>query len=279
VLPSDSQYSQGSMTTPISTAGIPSMPTSRRYAIVLAALLLGIPILAVALRASESMREPQPLQAAIQQTPRTADIAVLEARTRTAPTEDNRLNLSVGYINANAPERAVPILLSVIAEDKNNATAWNNLCVAHNLEKDYKDGIIACRKALDIDPHFQLAANNLKWAVEEQKKDEHRLDAVSQTNQVKAFSPNQASVLYLEQGLRQLNSGDYDAAIDSWQRTLTLDPSNAVAANNIGTAYMFKNEPSTALKWFQRAVKSDSSLQIAKNNIAWATGELARTGH
>jgi hypothetical protein len=84
VLPSDSQYSQGSMTTPISTAEIP--PTSRRYAIVLAILLLGIPIVAVALRASESMREPRPLQAAIQQTPRTADIAVLEARSRTAPT-------------------------------------------------------------------------------------------------------------------------------------------------------------------------------------------------
>jgi Tfp pilus assembly protein PilF len=267
------------MTTPISTAGIPSMPTSRRYAIVLAALLLGTPILAVALRASESMRGPQPLQAAIQQTPRTADIAVLEARTRTAPTEDNRLNLSVGYINANAPERAVPILLSVIAEDKNNAMAWNNLCVARNLEKDYKNGVTACRQALDIDPRFQLAANNLKWAMDEQKKDEQRLAAASPTSTAEATSPSQASAIYLAQGLRQLNSGDYDAAIASWQRILALDPSNALAANNIGTAYMFKKNPATALTWFQKAVKSDPSLQIARNNIAWATEVQARTAH
>jgi Tfp pilus assembly protein PilF len=277
VLPSDSQYSQGSMTTPISTAEIP--PTSRRYAIVLAILLLGIPIVAVALRASESMREPRPLQAAIQQTPRTADIAVLEARSRTAPTVDNRLNLSVVYINANTPERAVPILLSVIAEDKNNATAWNNLCVAHNLEKDYKGGVTACRQALDIDPHFQLAANNLKWAMDEQKKDEQRLAAASPISPAEATPPSQASAIYLAQGLRQLNSGDYDAAIDSWQMILALDPSNALAANNIGTAYMFKKEPATALTWFQKAVKSDPSLQIARNNIAWATEGQTRTAH
>jgi tetratricopeptide (TPR) repeat protein len=279
VLQSDSQYSQGSMTTPISTAKIPSMPTSRRYAIVLAALLLGVPIVAVASRASGSMREPQPLQAAIQQTPRTADIAVLEASARTAPTVENRLNLSVAYINANAPERAVPILLSVIAEDKNNDTAWNNLCVAHNLEKDYTDGVKACRQALDIDPHFQLAANNLKWAMDELKKDEQRLAATSRTSASEATSPSQASAIYLAQGLRQLNSGDYDAAIDSWQRILALDPSNALAANNIGTAYMFKKEPATALTWFQKAVKSDPTLQIARNNIAWATEGQARTAH
>jgi Tfp pilus assembly protein PilF len=267
------------MMTPISPAEIPSMPVSRRSATVLAALLLGVPIIGVSLRASESMREPQPLQVAIPQAPGTADIASLEGRARTAPTVDNRLNLSVGYINAKAPERAVPILLSVIAEDKNNATAWNNLCVAHNLEKDYKNGVTACRQALDIDPHFQLAANNLKWAMDEQKKDEQRLAAASPTSPAEATPPSQASAIYLAQGLRQLHSGDYDAAIDSWQRILVLDPSNALAANNIGTAYMFKKEPATALMWFQKAVKSDPSLQIARNNIAWATEGQTRTTH
>lgn len=163
MLRSDSQYSQGTMTTPIPTAEISSMQNSRHYAIVLAALLLGIPIIAVGLRASESMRDAQRIQVAIPQTPRTADIAILEGRARTAPTADNRLNLSVAYINANASEQAIPILLSLLAEDKNNARAWNNLCLAHNLQKNYKFGIIACHKALDIDPHFQLAANNLRW--------------------------------------------------------------------------------------------------------------------
>jgi tetratricopeptide (TPR) repeat protein len=267
------------MTTTPSTAEIPSIPISRCYAIVFTVLLLGIPVIAVALRASESMREPQPVQVAIPETPRTADIAILEGRGRTASTVDNRLSLSVAYMNAKEPEQAIPILLSLVADDKNNATAWNNLCVAHNLQKDYKDGVTACRKALDIDPRFQLAANNLKWAVDEQKKDEQQIAAAFPLSQAKTSSQSPEAAFYLTQGLHQLNSGDYDAAIDSWRRILALDPSNALAANNIGTAYMFKKEPAIALKWFQRAVKSAPSLQIARNNIAWATGEQAKTGH
>ena len=136
------------------------------------------------------------------------------------------------------------------------------------------------RSGVGIDPHFQLAANNLKWALEEQKKEEEqRLAAASPTNPAETTPPSQASAIYLAQGLRQLNAGEYDAAIDSWQRILVLDPSNALAANNIGTAYMFKKEPATALTWFQKAVKWDPSLQIARNNIAWATEGQTRTAH
>jgi Tfp pilus assembly protein PilF len=266
------------MTKLVSPIDISVMPRSRRYAIALAALLLGVPIAAVALRAAESIREPQPLQAAIPQAPRTTDISVLEASARIAPTADNRLKLSVGYINTNAPEKAIPILMSLIAEDKNNATAWNNLCVAYNLQKNYKDGITACTEALRIDPQFQLAANNLKWATEEEQKEAQQRTAVFPTRHAKATPPNQVAAFYLAQGLRQLDAGDYDAAVASWQRIIALDPANALAANNIGTAYMFKKEPGTALKWFRRAVDSNPSLQIARNNVAWATGEQARTG-
>ena len=73
-----------------------------------------------------------------------------------------------------------------------------------------------------------------------------------------------------------LHAGEYDQAIQAWQRTLKIDPKSALAANNIGTAYMFKNEPATAISWFGKALALDPTLQIAKNNSAWARSEIAK---
>jgi tetratricopeptide (TPR) repeat protein len=82
---------------------------------------------------------------------------------------------------------------------------------------------------------------------------------------------------YLAEGLNYLHTGDYDQAIYAWQRVLSLDPANALAANNIGTAYMLKQQPSLAATWFQKAIALDPSQQIAKNNLAWARNELAKS--
>jgi len=251
-------------------------PRSRLSAIVLGGLLLGVPAATVPLRAYGSAGEPRPLQVAARQASDTPNLPVLEEKARTAPTVENRLNLSVGYINARAPAEAISVLTLLIAEDANNAIAWNNLCAAHNMQRDYTRGIAACTEALRIDPRFQLAADNLKWAMDEQAKEE----------KTGSFPPKPVGVgdasrqasFFLDQGLHQLNTGDYDAAIASWQKVLALDPANALAANNIGTAYMFKKEPGTALEWFRRSVASDPSLQIARNNLGWAAGEVRKTG-
>jgi hypothetical protein len=46
-----------------------------------------------------------------------------------------------------------------------DAKAYNNLCVAYNGLRDWPQAIAACNEALRIDPGFQLARNNLNWAV------------------------------------------------------------------------------------------------------------------
>jgi len=84
------------------------------------------------------------------------------------------------------------------------------------------------------------------------------------------------AAFYINQGLSLLHLGENDQAIAAWQRALDLDAHNAVAANNIGTAYMLKQQPLTAIPWFEKAIAMDPSLQLAKNNLAWAHNELAK---
>jgi tetratricopeptide (TPR) repeat protein len=54
--------------------------------------------------------------------------------------------------------------------DSTSATAWNNLCAAYNSLKQWDDAIKAGNKALQIKPDFDLARNNVKFALSQKNK-------------------------------------------------------------------------------------------------------------
>ncbi|MGA2690704.1 MAG: tetratricopeptide repeat protein [Candidatus Korobacteraceae bacterium] len=248
-----------------------SAPRRRRLAAggVFAGLLV-LPLFYVALHYKpDATNTAVPLQSADAAAPN--DIPALEAAAAARPSAENRIHLSQAYIEAGMPDRALPVLQSIVAEDKGNAPAWNNICVADTMLKDYKNGIAACMQAISIQPNFQLAKNNLKWASDERSKLAADLAARAQ-----AAPATRDARFYLDEGLDQLYLGAYDPAIESWRRTLELDPKNAVAANNIGTAYMMKLQYEEATTWFKRALALDPTMQLAKNNLAWAEQEKAR---
>jgi tetratricopeptide (TPR) repeat protein len=203
--------------------------------------------------------------------PPAQSIAMLEAQVRAQPTAANRINLSLAYINGGEAARAVPVLNAVLAENSNNAIAWNNLCVAHTLQQDYATGIDDCHHALAAQPGFQLAQNNLKWASDERDATIKTITAQEQTDTSK-----RDAAFYLDEGMNFLHVGNYDEAVHAWRRALDMDPRNAAAANDIGIAIMFQKHPAAAIPWFQKAIALDPSLQLAKNNLAWARQQEAK---
>ena len=50
------------------------------------------------------------------------------------------------------------------------AEAWNNIAAAYNSMSRWDEGISACQEAIRLKPDFQLARNNLAWAVDEKQK-------------------------------------------------------------------------------------------------------------
>ena len=240
------------------------LPQKSRTAYVLAGVLLVLPVIYFLISRGTTPVQSAPRQAG-------TDIASLEALVQASPTNDNRVNLSAAYISGGVAPRAIPILQSVVSEDNSNVVAWNDLCVAHTLQRDYDNAIEECDKALLISPSFQLARNNRQWAQDEKNK--------SLGIKGGASSPvSRDAAFYVNDGLKQYNLGFYDQAIASWQRALELDPSNALAENNLGTAYMVKKHPEIAIGLFHKAIALDPTLQIAKNNLAWAQQEQAKAG-
>ena len=219
--------------------------------------------------------EPPP---AINQAEQTAsqlaktDIPSLENLVNTNPNFDNLINLSMAYINNQMPGRSIDYLKRAIALNPNSAIAYNNLGVAYIMLQQYQEGIDACTKALSIDTTFQLAKNNLKWGTDEKDK----LQAILKTQEQ---TPNAKKdvAYYIDNGMVYFKLKNYDKAIEVWSKIGDLDKKNVSALNNIGTAFMMKGQIDDAIALFKKAIEYEPNNQLAKNNLAWAQGEKAKT--
>lgn len=54
--------------------------------------------------------------------------------------------------------------------EPNYSEAYNNICSAYNAMQQYDSAVIACEASLRIKPEYQLAKNNLAWAKSQLKK-------------------------------------------------------------------------------------------------------------
>jgi tetratricopeptide (TPR) repeat protein len=234
-----------------------------RSAIVAVCILLALPVASVLLH----QRMARPVQAGGTRVQATVaiDIPALETAVKADPSEANKINLSLGYIQSGQPVRAVSLLEAMTAANPKDAMAWNNLCVAHTLLQEYAEGIASCNQAVSAKPDFQLAKNNLAWVTGERDK------TVKAITQLETTGPGQRdAAFYLTEGMDYLHLGNYREATQAWTRMLEIDPKSAVAANNIGLAKMMEKQPAAAIPWFQKAIALDPTMQVAKHNLAWA---------
>lgn len=196
------------------------------------------------------------------------DILTLEAEVAANPNYTNLINLSMAYINSNKPGKSINHLKKAIALNPQSAVAYNNLGVAHIMLMQYKEGIEACTKALEIDPEFQLAKNNLKWGTDEKEK------VMTIINSQEKFPEKDRNhAFYIEYGLNYFKIGDYSKSIEIWNKAFELDNKSTIALNNIGTAFMMKNQIDDAIAVFNQCIKIDENNQLAKNNLKWAMDE------
>lgn len=199
------------------------------------------------------------------------DITSLEETTNKNPTFDNLINLSMAYINNQMPGKSINYLKKAIELNPKSAVAYNNLGVAYIMLGQYQNGIDACTKAIEIDPQFQLAKNNLKWGMDEKNKALAAIETMEKTPVDKRTVP-----FYIDYGMHYFKAGDFDKSIEIWNKIFDLEPKNTVALNNIGTAFMMKNQYEDAILLFKKAIELEPDNQLAKNNLTWAMDEKSK---
>jgi Flp pilus assembly protein TadD len=81
-------------------------------------------------------------------------------------------------------------------------------------------------------------------------------------------APNYANFLAL--GLAQMNDEQNEAAAQSFEQAIRLDPKNAYGYNNLCFAYNKLSRWKAAIDACQRAISLAPDMQIARNNLAWS---------
>ena len=237
--------------------------------IIVIGLLLLLPIVFLFMKFSNSKKDDGKPAEASAAAP--IDVAAYENAAKTNPSFDNLINLSNAYINSNMPGKSVDPLMKAIEMNPKSAIAYNNLGAAYTMLQQYNKGIDACTKALAIDSSFQLAKNNLNWALSERKNVLNFIEKQEQTPE-----KDRDVKFYVSYGLNYLKLGDYDKSIEAWNKIFAFEPKSIVALNNIGTAFMMKNQVDDAIAVFKKAVENNPDDQLSKNNLAWAMSEKAK---
>lgn len=89
------------------------------------------------------------------------------------PLTQTIINLSQDDISKNKLEEAAVLLKNAIIINPIEPVLYNNLCFTYALQKKYNLASVACLKALELNPTFNLARNNLNWVEQEKRSQEY----------------------------------------------------------------------------------------------------------
>lgn len=81
---------------------------------------------------------------------------------------------------------------------------------------------------------------------------------------------------YLNLSALYINNGRYTQSLDPLNKALAQVPNSVVAFSNMGYAYAMMGYWGEAKSFLEKAMKSDSTFQLAKNNMAWVKSEITK---
>jgi tetratricopeptide (TPR) repeat protein len=123
---------------------------------------------------------------------------------------------------------------------------------------NYEEAIKAGKKALEINPDYQLAKNNVADALSRKAKVDEVMLLVKK-------DPSEAN--YINLSLVYYNLGSYQLCADAAEQALKANPNSSSAYNNICSAYNMLKEWDKAIAAGEAGLKIDPNNQLLKNNL------------
>lgn len=179
----------------------------------------------------------------------------------TVANADTWLNVSLARYQAKDYPGTIAAADKVLAINPRSAPAYNNIGAAYAGMGQWKQAVENVRHALEIDPNFQLARNNLtaySAAASKQNTSDKTPEALV----------NDSLEMYRER--------NFTGSIAAAKAALAMRPNMAEAWNNIAASEAELKHWDAAVNAAKQAVVLKPDFQLAKNNLAWALAEQAK---
>lgn len=181
----------------------------------------------------------------------------LEIDIRNNPSAEKYLDLSLKYFQKEAFEKCIDAANKALELNPNYPAAYNNIGIAYFELLNYEKSIKAYKKALEIEPNNELAKNNLSNSL------------LQQTTYNSLKTNYEKSNFYLNLSLEKYNKKQFRQCIRFAQMSNKLAP-NPNAYNNICSAQNQLGNYAKAIEACNNALKINPDHEFAKGNLAYA---------
>ena len=188
---------------------------------------------------------------------------------KSSPNENNYLSLGLQYYNNSRFTECVEATKKAIEYNPESFLGYNNLCSAYNQLELWDLAIATGRKAHLLKPGNELAKNNLEISLKGKASLEKE---ITETEQHLVNAPGEENCIFL--GNLYYKASRFEKAIASYQQALTFNNKNAVAYNNICSAYNELKLYQKAIENCEKALKVDTANAQTKNNLALAKQKI-----
>jgi tetratricopeptide (TPR) repeat protein len=164
------------------------------------------------------------------------------------------------YLSGNNPDKAIAQYESILAKNPQQTSANMMLGTIYDLKKRFDLSEKHYRAALDIQPDFAPAANNLAYLLSIQDKNiDEALRYAQKAKEQLAQEPSVMDTL----GWIYYKKGLYDSAISEFEDSLEKLPDNPTVNYHLGMAYYQKGDKIRAKKQLQKAISLDTDFDGA----------------
>lgn len=178
-----------------------------------------------------------------------------------AANADTWLNASLARYQTKDYPGTIAAADKVLAINPHSAAAYNNIGAAYAGMGQWKQAMENEQRALQIDPNFQLARNNL---------------AAYTTAANKHVTYVKTPEELVDDSLKMYREHNFTGSIAAAKAALAMRPGMAEAWNNIAASEAELKHWDAAVNAAKKAVVLKPDFQLAKNNLAWALTEQAK---
>ncbi|MGH7409901.1 MAG: tetratricopeptide repeat protein, partial [Candidatus Methylomirabilis sp.] len=153
-----------------------------------------------------------------------------------------------------------------VEQDGGDFVSWNLLGILHAKGGRWSDSMAAFERAVQREPRDVDAWTNLGWLSSELKQNQKAREAFGRAL---ALDPGYGRAHAGMAGLYAEEQGDYDKAIEGYQRALLAEPDNPAFLYDMGWAYYRKGMTDRALELLERAMALNPDDASGRAKVGW----------
>lgn len=197
-----------------------------------------------------------------------ASCGFTEARIKKEKESEANYKLGVAYLNDNSPnmQKALIEFSKAIEINPKNKEAHYAMGHVYFQRQDYPKTIESFKTAISIDPNYSEAHNYLGKAYEGSGREEEAI--LSYQGALKNIQYATHQLPYWNMGLVYFKQKKYDQALEAFQQTRKIEPTNSDVLAKIAETYIQKRDMEKALSFFKEAVALAPSDYMAHYRLA-----------